>query len=126
MKKAVILIFAFFYLMMSSGFAINLHYCGGKLKNISLIDNNDKGCCGSKKKSRSCCKNHSLVYKVKTNNTPSSIITPSPIINTLLQGILPHLFNFSIANEPVLTSYYFEPPVLYEAPIYLRNRVLLI
>ena len=95
MKKSFIILFASFYLMLASGLSISLHYCGGKLKDISLFNNsNEDGCCGSKKKSKGCCNNKSVFIKVKDNhfahtnikvfNSPVKLI-PTPVFNKLFE-----------------------------------------
>lgn len=68
MKRTLIILFCFFYFLSSVGVAFNLHYCGGKLKNISLSHFDEKNCCGKKKmKNKNCCKEKSFVYKVTDN-----------------------------------------------------------
>ncbi len=127
MKKSSIILLAVFYLFVSSGLAMNFHFCGGKLKNISFLQDNEKGCCGSKKKSMGCCKNHSLVYKIKDKHSPvTSLKTPQ--INSKLLFIIPFQFTFIFETkiEETISSFHFKPPVLYDNPIYLNNKVLII
>ena len=69
MKKSFIILFTSFYLILASGLSISLHYCGGKLKDISLFSSgNEDGCCGSKKKSKGCGNEKSAFIKVKDNH----------------------------------------------------------
>lgn len=128
MKKSFIILFASFYLILASGLSISLHYCGGKLKDISLFSSgNENGCCGSKKKSKGCCNEKSAFIKVKDNhfagtnvkvfNSPVKLI-PAPVFNQL----------FQIQNTGIIYAAlnYHSPPVIYDNPIYLKHRVLII
>ena len=67
-KKAISVLLAFVFLLSSTGFSINKHFCGGKLKstNVLLIQNHNS-CCGTKKMPEGCCKNQTEVLKIKDN-----------------------------------------------------------
>jgi len=71
LKRTLVILFCFFYFLSSVGVAFNLHYCGGKLKSISFSHSDEKNCCGKKMKSKNCCKEKSVVYKVKGNQDTS-------------------------------------------------------
>lgn len=127
MKKSSIIFLCVFYLFVSSGLALNVHFCGGKLKNISFFQDEEKGCCGSKKKSMGCCKNHSLVCKIKDKHNPVSSLK-APQISSKLLFIIPFQFTFNIETKNVenVSSFHFKPPVFYDNPIYLKHRVFII
>ena len=79
LKKVTLIFFCFFYFIIACGIHLNFHYCGGKLKGISLFLKGEESCCGTKKKSKGCCKEKSLVFKVKTaHHSTSKVILPSP------------------------------------------------
>lgn len=127
MKRVLIIFLAAFYLIIASGLTLSLHYCGGKLKAVSLFSNKEEGCCGNKKKSKGCCKDKTTVIKVKDNHQSSQIAKINPtgtkfinVVNTQL------LFNFLQPNEVHVASNYHAPPVLYDNPLYLKHRVLII
>lgn len=127
MKKTIIIFLSVFYLILASGFTLNLHYCGGKLKDVSLFSNNEDGCCGSKKKSKGCCKNETTVVKVKDSHNSSNVAKlNSP--NITLAHIIPSqlLFKLLHIDEAYVSSNYHDPPVLYDNPLYLKHRVLII
>ncbi len=127
MKKSSIIFLCVFYLFVSSGLAMNFHFCGGKLKNISFFQDNEKGCCGTKKKSMGCCKNHSLVYKIKDKHNPVTIIK-TPQISFQLIFVTSHqlTFNTETKDKETISSSHFKPPVFYDNPIYLKHRVFII
>lgn len=76
MKKSALILLALFYLIISSGIAVSVHYCGGKLKYFSLFKAaNENGCCGKKKMSKRCCENKTTFVKVKDNHQLGSKIS---------------------------------------------------
>lgn len=116
-----------FYLTVTSGITMNLHYCGGKLKTVSIFSNNEKGCCGSKKKSKGCCKDKTTVIKVQENHHANKIVQVcNPTVHLLAFVPTQLLFNLPLSNEINITSNYHAPPVLYDNPLYLKHRVFLI
>ena len=129
MKKTFIILLASFYLIVASGLAVSIHYCGGKLKQISFINNNnEKGCCGSKKKSKGCCKTKTAFLKVKDNHEANSLVK-SPTPAKLTANVLPTALVYTVYVNNVCNSvinYHAPPVIIYGNPLYLENRVLLI
>lgn len=127
MKKTVIILLAAFYLIIASGVTFNLHYCGGKLKTVSLFSNNEEGCCGSKKKSKGCCKDKTTLIKVEDSHQLSHIAkVNSANIISLATLSVQLLFNLESGSDAEPTPNYHSPPVLYDNPLYLKNQVFLI
>lgn len=129
MKKILTILLLFVYLICASGVRINVHYCGGKLKQISFFQVNEKkGCCGNKMKSKNCCKDKVAVLKIKdVHKAVSHLKAPGPS-SEFAALIIPVLtLNFStgitLVNEVVNNP---EPPDLSRPDIYLSNGVLLI
>lgn len=129
MKKVFLILFAFFYLIVASGISLNIHYCGGKIKNLSfLFSHSEKDCCGSSKmKTKDCCKEKAAFIKVKENQESSRILKTPTTFYKLLCTILPQLTFYCTdkATEKVAQNYH-APPVFYDSPLYLQHRVLLI
>ena len=64
MKKIVVTILAFLYLGITTGLAVNIQYCMGKIADISFDNTNDDGCkCGAKTK-MPCCGHEYKFVKV--------------------------------------------------------------
>jgi hypothetical protein len=127
MQKFLVIFFSMLYLTVTSGITMNLHYCGGKLKTVSFFSNNEKGCCGTKKKSKGCCKDKTKLIKVEENHKASKVTeasNPTVHLVALLSSQL--LFNLSNDNSVDIISKYYSPPVLYDNPLYLKHQVLLI
>jgi hypothetical protein len=130
MKRTIpILLLTFFYFTVACGLSVNFHYCGSKLKDISFfsIQGKETGCCGSKKKSKGCCKDKYSILKIEddhrtsadfklASNTPIHLFVTFPLTNTLLS---------SSYGELICPNYH-APPFLNKPPIYLNHRVLII
>jgi hypothetical protein len=130
LKKSFILIFALLYFVVSSGFTINTHFCGGKLKTVSLFNQTEKGCCGSKKASKGCCHDTKSFIKVKdvqeSNN--NSVLASKQIkisdFNSLGYNILSVIYLTS--NVAITSKKVPDPPTLYKPQIFIELHSLLI
>lgn len=72
MKKLFVGILAFLYLGLSSGIALNVHYCMNKISSIDLFAHKEKcSKCGMKTE-EDCCKNQLKIIKLKDSHTLSS------------------------------------------------------
>ncbi len=89
MKKIIISILAFLYLFVSSGVALEIHYCMGKKAGTDLYAKANDTCskCGMKEKKGGCCSNEHKFYKVddahKNVSNNLSFQTPVFIFNHL-------------------------------------------
>lgn len=72
LKKATAILLIFLMLVSSTGFAFNVHYCGGSVASVSLKPESvkiDKGCCGMKVEKSNCCKSKVVHFQKKSDNT---------------------------------------------------------
>lgn len=68
MKKVFIAILALVYLTVSSGVALTVHYCMGKVASVDLLHGSDKcGRCGMKTKG-GCCKDEFKIVKLSDSH----------------------------------------------------------
>ena len=129
MKKIALILLASFYMMVASGLNLSMHYCGGKLKSISFLHNdNEKGCCGNKKKSKGCCKNKTAFIKVKDNHKTNDLLkapTPTKLVIDIVPPTIVKTYDY-VSNVSEIVVNYHAPPVWYDNPIYLKHRVLII
>jgi len=67
MKKIVALFITVLYLAVSSGLAVEIHHCMGKVADISLSSSKSDNCssCGMPKDSGSCCKDELKFVKLQ-------------------------------------------------------------
>lgn len=129
MKKSFIILFSLFYLTVASGITINLHYCNGKLRQISFLNSKkEKGCCGSKMKSKGCCSDKAAFVKVNDNHHSIKIINLTFNHFKIFDATLLAPQVSLNVSETIFynTLNYHAPPVLYDNPLYLKHRVLLI
>lgn len=127
MKKFLVIFFSVFYLTSTSGISLNIHYCGGKIKHVSLFNSSEKGCCGKKKMSKKCCKDKVSYFKIKDDqqsNQSAKIISRTSKITPVILPVFKFAGYVVCTNIPVLN--YHAPPVFYDNPLYLKHRVLLI
>jgi hypothetical protein len=75
LKKIIISCIAVFYLSLSSGLAMNLHFCGNKLEKVQLNSRSIKSCCTQKEgETDNCCKNQAIVIKVSDQHESVSLV----------------------------------------------------
>jgi hypothetical protein len=81
MKRTVTIVFLSFYVLISLGLTINLHYCGGQLESFNLFGETKSCCCGGKTMSKSCCENQVIHYEISDEQRISKdfriLTTPS-------------------------------------------------
>lgn len=129
MKKVFLLFLTFIYLVLTTGIVFHVHYCEGKINGISLADEkNQDECCDEKEIiKKNCCEEKISVLKINDTQL-SSTNHKSPTISVkIIDSCFPstdtHLHkNFGIKN--ITTAYH--PPDIYQNPIYLQYRILII
>ena len=126
MKKAGILLLVLMYTITSTGFALNLHYCGNRVADIK-INAPAKSCVKPMAKTKmKCCKDTKLDVKVKdsheiqkTSSAPKSFIFDIPRI-TLADFLLP-------AQQLILEKLFDRGPPdtpAEKTPTFIKNRNL--
>ncbi len=129
MKRLIAFTLLLVYTTLASGVNVDLHYCGSKLKKISLFGKSDeKGCCGTKEKSKSCCKDKNSYLKVKDKHHSNSSLKFNFNKFSVAELLIASAAEFSelSTNHGMIITDYHSPPILYDVPIYLANGVLLI
>ena len=132
MKKILIAIFAFFYLAVSSGFTVHMHYCMGELADWDLGHNKSKTCskCGMDKSDENdngCCKDEHKF--IKSNTDQKTAETGFPLIKLIVVALPASFVEISSINFPFATE---EKPISHAPPrsggvaVYIRNCVFLI
>lgn len=123
MKKFIVAILSFLYLGVSSGIAMEIHYCMGKKAGVDFYatGNNKCGKCGMTDKKSGCCNDEHKFYKLndshKSVSNDLSFETPVAIIPNTLP-----LYNCEIVNDcfkkPVNNN---SPPVYTKPPVCILN-----
>ena len=130
MKRLVTLFIALIYLVMSTGFVMNSHYCMGKLSSIELGVSEAKKCiCGMRidsTKKNKCC--HSKIEVVKLEDSHKS--TPSILFQfSVMEAVVPQFYLSAINYTSIYNKdNYLKklPPNLHQQDIYKRVGVFLI
>lgn len=130
MNRLLTFLIAFLYLVMSTGFIVNSHYCMGKLSSIELGRPQVKKCaCGMRidyaKKSK-CCHSKTDVVKLADAHKLSPTVAATPFI---FAAVVPCFYVESTSYTAVyLLDNYLKklPPNLYEQYTFKRIGVFLI
>jgi hypothetical protein len=127
-KKVFILMIAFLYLTVSSGLAMNIHYCMGKVASVTFgneQDHNDGNCskCGMNKTETHCCNDETEFIKLTDSQQFNYLLE-------LIQGssMLPPVETIALqvseqgnSMEPFID--YFSPPPPTLNKVYLALNV---
>lgn len=100
MKKFLLVTFTLLYIGVSSGIALNLHYCMGKLANIKLGQTDTCASCGKQNQPSDCCSTETQLVKlfVDQNVHLISATDLTPVTIELLSGLF---HEFSIQDTSV-------------------------
>lgn len=130
MKRLLTLFIAFIYLVMSTGFVMNSHYCMGKLSSIELGRSEVKKCiCGMRidsAKKNKCC--HSKIEVVKLEDSHKST-TSTIIFTNFFEAMMPPFYVESVLLTNTYTANQYLkklPPNLNKQDTYKRIGVFLI
>lgn len=109
---------------MSTGIAMEVHYCMGKRAGVDFYNSQDEQCsrCGMKEKKGGCCSDTHLFYKISDahkiiSNDYSFSIVPA-IVTTL-----PELNPVILPNQTIKGLAIQQAPPDVGPPIYISNRV---
>lgn len=120
MTKSITILLSVFYLLISTGGFINVHYCNGQFNHIELLNNNKYcGCDHHADDEKNCCEDQSVYIQFDTEQYITKSLNNSCHANTVLSTIfnknifLAHYnkINFFITNN-------LSPPP--KQPIWLR------
>lgn len=134
MKKGFLVLFTFYFFLSSTGVVFGTHYCGKKKSHtiwgLSIPDSNACKCSGKHPvKAKGCCKNESKWIKADTDDskTQTNNFQFNKEEKALFIDFYVTLSYINISNtKPVLSYQVSHPPPLYELPLFLKVRSLLI
>lgn len=129
MKRFFAILFAVLYITLTSGFAVNVHYCMGKLASVELQEAPADHCgkCGKPAKGMDCCKDEFKFCKVTETHQAAKALQQdfSPVTDMRLPvRILPA--PALPAAGSMMGSRPHDPPDIPSSPIFLRNCTFLI
>lgn len=124
-KKFVVAIFAVFYLAISSGFTVHLHYCMGKLANLDLFQGNKNKCgiCGMhKKNAKGCCKDeHKVVKFTHDQKSDDNTVIKIKQLTKLLPSVVVVEYSSVLSQTEYKERYNLPPPHFRSTPVFIRN-----
>jgi hypothetical protein len=127
MKKAILTISLFAYLLLTSGIVVNFHYCMDRLASTQLFAPEQKRCdkCGMHKdSSNGCCRDEIVVVKMSEDQNNLSDISFSLASLEPLQQSATSFINAAFVNVEQVRHYKnHSPPLLSEQDTHLRNSV---
>ena len=125
MKKFCLAILTLLYSVVSSGIALEIHYCMGKKAGVDLYGMASDKCgrCGMKEKNNSCCFDEHRFYKLSDShknvtNTISFGVPAFSVVNEFLSFTIQLPVCLVLADE-----YYSSPPGSSGPSLFLKNRV---
>jgi len=123
MKKIFAILLGLIYLAVSSGIVVNMHYCMGKLADISYNTQTDSHCgiCGMD--DSGCCHDDVKVVKLEDSYKSATIINfQLPVLEALSPGT--PVYTFSIHHScPGVVSYANDPPDIQQPSLTILHSV---
>lgn len=127
MKKPFVVILAVYYLAITSGVTVNLHYCMKRLASVEWFGAKSDKCgrCGmDTHKSNKCCHDELKVVKLDEDHlkapvTEFAFSVDQPVIPAYSSFITSFLFNTDIVNH----YDQYPPPLLSAQDSYLQHNV---
>jgi hypothetical protein len=125
-KKYILSLVTFLYLMLSIGFSMDVHYCMGSRVGVDFFSGKDGKCgkCGmpEDEDGSGCCSNQHAFYKiVESHKHINSYCFSAPSFEALLPKAYQLFTCHNFQRQPDLTA--LEEVVFGSPPLYLKNRV---
>lgn len=123
MKKLLIIVLMLVYGIPSMGATIHLHYCCGKLDNITFSTQHNKSCPQKEKLLKNCCDSKQVDLKIKVDQESGT-----KWLTTYKDFSAPPSFTSfyiaSLVEAEVLHPFSTGPPLLWpNVPLYIRHCV---
>lgn len=127
MRKTWAVILTFIYLSASVGVWINVHYCGGKVADVSLYSNHsDCGCadqkailCCAAEHADSCCSDETLFFQLDVDQQTAKTTMELPV--DLMLFVLLQESYLADDAEDLFSDYPTLAPPLIRPPAFILN-----
>lgn len=128
MKKFLLITLTLLYIGVSSGIALNLHYCMGKLADVELGSADACASCGKKSQPSGCCSSETQLIKLSVDQnvhlTIATDLTPATI--ELLAGLLYEFFSPDVTDDNLLLASNESPHGWTTLSLFIRHCTFLI
>lgn len=125
MKKVTLSFLTLLYFMLSTGFAVDIHYCMGKKLGAALHWQDNEKCkrCGMTEKKGGCCSEETKFFKLDLKfKSPTAAYKIPLLLSPADLVLLPYNFDGLLVLASPKKSYIkIEAPDLDAPPIYIRN-----
>jgi len=124
MKKIIAAILSIIYLTVSSGFAMNIHYCMGHVSSVDYTYSNNKKCghCGMENK-KGCCHSEFKVVKLTDDQQLAKASISISQFPVEINSTAVNLLQCNQGSEKIAAINYHSPPDKRLADVYLHDRV---
>lgn len=112
MKKSFVFILAFVYLFVSSGIAINTHYCMGKVESVNIFEHSDDKCgkCGMPANNDGCCKDEFSMLKLQDCHKQSESLVHVYAPQCIMPACNNYLVNVDVKEQVSFINIFRSPP----------------
>ena len=103
-KNHISIFLAFFLLISNLGLAINVHYCGGKVADVTInratnFIEIEKNCCGKLEKKSKCCD----TKLIKSQEKSDQLVLKT--ISNLTEFVITDQWNFIVFSKEIMFHY---------------------
>jgi hypothetical protein len=110
MKRIALILISILYVISVTGIDLELHYCGGKVRSVSMIQSHtDKGCC-EKQSGKNCCKTRQLSIKVNDSQEKTFTLHSNLVYTKVSAFLTPDIHAFSEKTTPIVPFILSKPP----------------
>ncbi|MBN2273266.1 MAG: hypothetical protein JXR41_12720 [Bacteroidales bacterium] len=121
MKRIILILFSFFYLVALTGFPLTVHYCHGSIESVQVFSPEKECCCDYNEMSENCCRNVHYWLKAGTDEQLSSPSLYPPVCYAML-AMDWQLNDYNISSETKLSeTLFYDIPPPQPAPKWLMN-----
>ena len=123
MKRFFAILLVTLYVTLTSGVAVNVHYCMGKLAGVDLHDSPADVCnkCKKPAKGMDCCKDEVKFCKLTESHQGAKVAQQHDIAAIDLQLPVIVLSAPALTSQATLNSAPHDPPDEDSTPLFLRN-----
>lgn len=124
MKKLLIILLVLVYALPSTGASLYLHFCCGKLDDVSFSVKHKAGCMQKATDSKKCCNNVTVDLKLTTDQEPLAKWL-SPLNESVTTLFAYPSWTFSLPAGAALLNHKANGPPLFTSsvPVYIKNCV---
>lgn len=123
MKIFVSIALSTYYLLVSLGILVNVHYCGGKVQSVEVYAPAKACCCPvAEGKMHGCCGDESFFYQFDEEQVSSQTPQETEVSSGVLTAIVPTFYTWvdALLADPDISPAWAQPPP-YPDPLWLRH-----